>query len=88
MARARPERTKGFDGLPSVLGGWPTLPAFGRVGVLTSFPEKANPPASRKPRGIGHPQLQLQFKGPPAIGASTQIHLTVPISAPRLVLWK
>jgi len=64
MARARPERTKGFDGLPSVLGGWPTLPAFGRVGVLTSFPEKANPPASRKPRGIGHPQLHPRLKGP------------------------
>lgn len=43
--------------------GCPTLPAFGRVGVLTSFPEKSDSLASRKPPGIGHPQLQPRPKG-------------------------
>jgi len=52
--------------------GCPTLPAFGRVGVLTSFPEKSNPPAPRKPRGIGHPQLHPRLKGPATRDACNQ----------------
>jgi hypothetical protein len=39
---------------------WPTLPAFGRrVGILTSFPEKSNPPDPRKSRGVEHPAWRL-----------------------------
>ena len=37
--------------------GWPTLPAFARVGILTSFPEKSNPPNSRKPRRLEAPDM-------------------------------
>jgi len=37
---------------------YPTLPAFGRVGVLTSFLEKSNPPPFEHRRRIG-PQRQL-----------------------------
>ena len=54
--------------------GWPTLPSFGRVGFLTSFREKSNFPALGKPRGIGHPQLQLRLKCP----ANREIALAVP----------
>ena len=32
--------------------------------VLISSSEKSNPPTSRKPRGIGRPQLHSRFKGP------------------------
>ena len=42
--------------------GRPTLPAFGRVGVLTFFPKKSNPPPRRKPRGVAHSRLQFRLK--------------------------